>query len=167
MNAWCMPAAYGMPPVVESAAMPENARAFTQDGDQIKLIYPDSVCVFSFTFNQIAPEGLNLEWYDAGKSTSPWNVIPLHSDPADGNTAFGTTNHTFVIEPPFWFISYSIALLANDGTKLWDSSIYLERDWQPELCWNGVLPNPVTLACTKQQDLHPVDPGYCLFHACP
>lgn len=165
-HAWCMPEKFGIAPVVSSAALPENGRTATLDGDVLTLLYPDSVCVFSFTFNQSAPDGMSLEWLYRSGSESPWWTIDLQPDPTNPQTLFGTTTHSYIINPPLWFIDYRLQLHDSDGAVLWEAPMHLERDWQPELCWNGVLPNPVTLLCIKQQDLHPWDPGYCMFNTC-
>jgi len=166
-NAWCIPARYGILPEVNSSNLPENGRAATTDGDVLTLLYPDSICAFTFTFNQPAPQGLQLNWLNTSGSDAPWLEVPLQADPQNPAIAFGSTTHTYVVSPPLWFIDYRLQLLAEDGTALWEDTIHLERDWQPELCWNGVLPNPVTLLCIKQQDLHPWDPGYCMYNTCP
>ena len=166
-NAWCMPAGYGKLPEVTSSAMLENGRAATVKGDMMTLLYPDSVCVFSFTFNQAAPQGLSLAWLNKTGADVPWLETPLQADPQNNAIAFGTETHTYVISPPLWGVDYKLRLLAEDGTSLWEDAIHMGRDWQPELCWNGVLPDPVTLLCIKQQDLHPWDPGYCMYNTCP
>ena len=166
-NAWCIPAGYGNLPEVSTSAMPENGRAATVDGDIVTLLYPDSVCVFSFTFNQPAPQGLNLTWLNLTGADVPWLETPLQADPQNTAIAFGTATHTYVVSPPLWGVDYLIQLKNDDGIALWENTIHMERDWQPELCWNGVLPDPVTLLCIKQQDLHPWDPGYCMYNTCP
>lgn len=166
-NAWCMPEKFGLLSEVSSSSMPENGRAATVEGEVLTLLYPDSICVFSFTFNQPAPENLKLNWLNTTGSGAPWLEIPLRADPQDNAIAYGTTFHTYVINPPLWSIDYRLQVQAEDGTNLWENTIHLEKDWQPEVCWNGVLPNPVTLLCIKQQDLHPWDPGYCMYNTCP
>ncbi len=168
VNAWCMPAIYGAVGAITSASMPENGRAATQTSDgTISLLYPDSICTFSFTFNQVSPEGLSLKWFEESNLITPWLTMNLQTDPENEQVAFSTTNHSYVVAPPLWFIDYHIQLQAQDGSVLWEGPIHLERDWQPELCWNLVLPNPVTLLCAKMQDLHPWDPGYGIIDLTP
>jgi hypothetical protein len=166
-NAWCIPARYGIMPEVSSSVMPEYGRAAVAKGDVLTVLYPDSICAFIFTFNQPAPQGLSLNWLYTTGAETPWLEVPLRADPQNGAIAFGTATHSYVVSPPLWGIDYRLQLKAGDGTSLWENTIHMERDWQPELCWNGVLPNPVTLLCIKQQDLHPWDPGYCMFNTCP
>ncbi len=165
-HAWCMPEKFGIAPEVTSAAMLENSRTATLVGEVWTLLYPDSVCVFSFTFNQAAPGGISLALLYKSSSEIPWWTIDLRSDTTNPQTLFGTTTHSYIINPPLWYIDYRLQLRDSDSTVLWEAPIHLERDWQPELCWNGVLPNPVTLLCIKQQDLHPWDPGYCMYNTC-
>ncbi len=168
VNAWCVPEIYGSAGTITSAAMPENGRAASQTDDgTMSLLYPDSVCVFSFTFNQTSPEGLVLKWFEKSNLVTPWLNMNLQTDPTNEQISFGTTNHSYIIAPPLWFIDYHIQLQSQDGSVLWESPIHLERDWQPELCWNLVLPNPVTLLCAKMQDLHPWDPGYGIIDLTP
>lgn len=166
-TAWCMPEKFGLLPEVSSSAMPEYGRAAVANNGVLTVLYPDSICTFSFTFNQPAPQGLNLDWMNTIGSEDPWLSIPLLTDPQNPAIAYGTTTHDYVVRPPLWFIDYNLRLIGEDGESIWTNTIHLERDWQPEVCWNGVLPDPVTLLCIKQQDLHPWDPGYCLYHDCP
>ena len=154
-------------PEVSSSSMPEKGRAAIAKGDVLTVLYPDSICTFYFTFNQAAPQGLSLNWLNTTGADTPWLEIPLRTDPENAAIAFGTATHTYVVSPPLWGVDYLIQLKNDDGTALWENTIHMERDWQPELCWNGVLPDPVTLLCIKQQDLHPWDPGYCMYNTCP
>nr|MBP8858203.1 hypothetical protein [Anaerolineaceae bacterium] len=78
-NAWCMPAGYGVMPEVTSSVMLENGRAATVKGDVMTLLYPDSFCVFSFTFNQAAPQGLSLVWLNKTGADVPWLETPLQA----------------------------------------------------------------------------------------
>lgn len=137
--------------------MPTGGKTFTKMYGIDALIVPAVSCTFIFTFNQPVMEGVQLEVYD--KRAAPWlvtDLIPV----ADTNVAYVTLNNPYIVEPPFWQITYTMAVRDASGQEIWNREVTFDRGYRPELCWDGTLPNAVTMRCRWEKELHPWDPEY-------
>ncbi len=159
LSAWCLPENTAL----SYASDPANPPAFAKIGKYVKEALevpnlPSSGCVFIYTFNQPAAEGLKLEVYEANQKT-PWLTADLKPVEGQPNSVSALLRHTYIVAPPVWNISYTFALRGASGQELRRDKVNLHR-WVPKLCWNGQRPNVNTLRCPLPQDLHPWDPSY-------
>lgn len=159
LSGWCLPENTLLTAASDPLSPAETAELSKMvDGALEIRNLPWSGCVFTYAFNQPAPEGLKLEVYEVG-GKSPWLTADLH--PVDGKPEVVSTllTHSFIIAPPFWHISYEFALKDASGQELARTPVNLHR-WETKLCFNGQPPNYKTLRCPLWQDLHPWDAGY-------
>jgi hypothetical protein len=158
-SGWCLPEnvlvsaasdPMNPPPAAEKSKIVDNALEIRN--------MPFSVCIFMYKFNQTAPAGLKLEIYDLNQKI-PWWKTDLN--PVDGQTGtvYTRLRHTYIVNPPLWNVSYVFVVRDANGTELQRSQVNMHR-WATGLCWQGTYPDPITLYCPLQQDLHPWDPGY-------
>ncbi|MEA4906704.1 MAG: hypothetical protein VB089_03735 [Anaerolineaceae bacterium] len=122
------------------------------------LITPATSCTFVFTFNQAMPEGTTLEVYD--NNPAPWINVPLTPAGEDEAVGYTTLLNPYIIDPPFWQISYQFILRDPQGNQVWQNQVTFDRGYRPELCWDGTLPDPLTMRCWWEKELHPWDPEY-------
>lgn len=160
LSAWCMPENSGYKNKSLTAVQaPETARIgeIVDGALEIKNL-PASACAFLYTFNQTAPTGLKLEFYEA-RQAKPWLVADLLPVEGSPNTLAAVLYHTYIIAPPLWDVSFEFAVRDANGTEIRRDPLNLHR-WRPKLCWNGIYPNINTMRCNAPQDLHPWDPSY-------
>lgn len=101
---------------------------------------------------------MTLQVYEE-RAQKPWltaDLAPLEGKP---ETLAATLRHTYIAAPPLWDVSYQFVVADASGKELRRDQVNLHR-WKPALCWNGRLPNVLTLRCPLPQDLHPWDPSY-------
>ncbi len=120
---------------------------------------PASGCMFDFTFNQPAPEGLKLQVFDQSNS-GPWLTRDLQPVTGQPETVTVALTHSMIVAPPWWDVNYRFSIVDSEGNELWKDTIGMHR-WNIDYCWNGRKPfNVNNPRCTLVQDLHPSDPGY-------
>lgn len=160
LSAWCLPQESLAPTgsMEQPWVMPAGARPATAAEGGLQLIVPDRFCTFVYTFGQPLPAGARLDIYD--NNASPWLQAELKPVPDTPNNAYVILDHSYIVDPPYWQIAYRFVVRAPNGQEPRSDTLIFDKGWRPELCWNGALPNPVTLKCIKQQDLHPWDIGY-------
>ena len=159
LSGWCLPEGVSVA-YIESPLTPyPDSRIGTAVNGAFEVRnLPAAACTFVYTFNQPAPQGLTLAVY-SGDSGEPWLTAPLEALEGQPESAAATLTHTYITAFPFWQTAYRFAVLDAGGTEVRSDPVNLYR-WQPELCWNGQLPDLNTLRCPLQQDLHPWDAGY-------
>lgn len=159
LSGWCLPENTLLSAAENPLAPAETAELSAMVNGALEIRnMPWSACVFTYTFNQAAPDGLKLEVYEVG-AQAPWltsDLKPVGDKPEMVSTVL---THTYITAPPFWQISYEFALKDGNGQEIARTPVNLYR-WQPPLCFNGQPPNVHTLRCPLWQDLHPWDPGY-------
>ncbi len=159
LSAWCLPENVLVSAASDPLAPPSKAQIGKIENGALEIRnMPFSVCIFLYTFNQPAPSGLKLEIYDLNQKTPWWkaDLTPVSSKPT---TVYVRLRHTYIINPPLWNVGYEFVLRDASGTELHRDRVNLHR-WITGLCWQGTYPDPYTLYCPLQQDLHPWDPGY-------
>ncbi len=70
----------------------------------------------------------------------------MSPSPEDGNSGYFLIQHGYMINPPFWQITYHVKLEAADGSVFWEKDVRFLKP-TPNTCWDGSLPHPVTLYC--------------------
>lgn len=145
-SAWCLPDGY-----IDRSNLtgdPLNPPEFSRPGGFVEGNYeipsPMSSCVFIVTFNQAAPTGASLQFSDL--SGAPWLTRELTPIPGSPNQAYVVLNHFYIINPPYWKVTYPIRVISPAGQSL-DLGTLVVRKWQPEVCWDGNWPNPVYFTC--------------------
>lgn len=166
-NAWCLPqtALTANMDTTKPWLMPSSAKPVEVIKDLPQLVYPAASCTFVFNFNQPVPKGAKLEFYYAKYAEpSPWLTEELTPVEGTPNQAYVTITHTYVVNPPLWKVTYRLIVRTADGVEQWSNQVRFVRSWQMARCWNGTLPNPITLECPKITwgDVHPSDWGYGL-----
>lgn len=146
-NAWCLPIDFYSAPESGTApwVMPDGARPISESLGYAGLQVPALSCTLVFTFNQAMPQGAELKAYQ-GTDMNPWltaKLLPAGDDPQVG---YVVLDHSYIINPPYWEILYRFALSTADNSELWSDTIRIFKA-TPEACWDGSLPNPVTLEC--------------------
>ncbi|MEA4906705.1 MAG: hypothetical protein GYA17_16295 [Chloroflexi bacterium] len=160
-TAWCVPADTGIPPAASDQpwVMPtEGMRTVEVVDGANQLVTHNVSCTFVYTFAQALPAGSMLKVEDDFNNT--WLESELTPAGDNANTVYAVLNHSYIVDPPLWTITYRFVVTAPDGSEKRSDSIVFDKGWRPEACWNGALPNPVTLKCIKWEDLHPWDIGY-------
>jgi hypothetical protein len=148
---WCIP--QDMAYKADSEVMPTGGVAGTIKNGILALKTPANACAFVFTFNQAAPQGLKLEIYSLSQST-PWLTVDLAQSKQNPLIAYAILTHSYIKEPPFWSIVYRVVVKTADGTPAYDNKVDI-RKWEPYLCWDFSVPDPVTLKCpNKDGDWH-------------
>jgi hypothetical protein len=145
----CLPHTYYNPdmttvlPDLLAEGRPEEVNA--SDPSLMDVMAPATYCGFFVTFNQILPAGAKVEFLQ-GTDPNPWLTLELTPMADDPNTGYAITNHTMVINPPAWELMISAEVVSADGYVQMQIPIHIYKRLPP-LCWNGTLPNPVTLEC--------------------
>lgn len=159
LSAWCLPEEVSVTALQKPLEPPQTARIgeMVEGALEIRNL-PVSACVFNYTFDQPAQEGLKLQVYEQ-RAKSPWltaDLLPVEGHP---EMVMAILRHTYIVAPPLWNVSYTFTVVDSAGQELRRDAVNLHR-WTPTLCWNGQPPNPITLRCPLAQDLHPWDPSY-------
>lgn len=139
---WCAPIdANVLKPTTPDT--PTYARLMQTTADGLVASIPGSFCTLRFQLNQPAPEGLTLRFM---QGESPVMQLQLAPSPTDPQVVWTTVDHAYVVNPPYWEITYDLALVTADGTELWAQPVKFAKPL-PEPCLFGGLPDPVTLYC--------------------
>ncbi len=145
---WCLPLDYAFPasqPVVTNAA-PAGARAGTMQDGTLNIQIPAISCTLVFAFNQPVPAGVRLDLAYELQPESPWLSSELTPAAENANLAYITLDHEYVVTPPYWEITFPATVRGPDGSALWSAPIRFFKAL-PNPCWDGSLPDPVTLYC--------------------
>lgn len=148
LDTWCLPIEFGVHVDGPGGAdtMPEGARPGAVDKTQgiLNLHIPAITCTIVYTFNQPMPTGVMVNIYDLNKA--PFLEAPLTPSKTNPNKGYVTINHPYVINPPFWWLDYTFVVTNTDGNELHRIPVQVFKTL-PDKCWDGSLPNPVTLFC--------------------
>jgi hypothetical protein len=156
---WCLPEGAALPAAYSPLDPPANARLSAQNDDSLVMRnLPNEVCVVTYTAQGATADALKLHVYELGNAT-PWLTTDLQPVEGSPEVYAAVLRHTYIVAPPLWQISYEFAVADGAGAEQMRQRADLFR-WEPTLCWNGRRPDPITLRCPLQQDLHPWDAGY-------
>ncbi len=163
LTAWCMGLEFSGAANYAGGVydMPAGGKAAVMNGDVVNLTVPAVSCTLAFQMSQPLAAGTRLELAEMNSATA-WLSAELTPVAGSDRQGFVTLTHAYVINPPFWEITYPYRVKGPDGTVLTEGKLRLAKP-APKLCWNGEIPDPVTLQCVKNdpKELEPGDPGYC------
>jgi hypothetical protein len=106
---------------------------------------PGTYVVAEVHFNQPLPSGTKFQVFELG-AVSPWFEATFSMDANDGNSGILLINHQYIINPPFWEITYHVKIVDGTGKVFWENDLRIFKAL-PNTCWDGSLPDPVTLYC--------------------
>lgn len=157
-NAWCAPLDSGTRPSGPDA--PDYARKMVVNGDNIQVPIPASFCTLSYRFNQPVQDGMTLTFFD-GKNA--FLKLPLQAAKDHADEVWTSVTHSYVINPPLWYIDYRLSVAGPDGKELWSKPVRFAKPL-PAPCAIGGYPDPVTLYCNpfdpREIEPHPENPDY-------
>lgn len=142
-KAWCAPESYaGTLPTSPDAV--SGARLLTVKNNQMQVQIPAAYCVVTFQFNQAAPAGLQVIFYDA---KNPFLKLPLTAVTGHPEEVWAVVRHDYVINPPVWYVTYTVALATSDGKELTTNPVKFAKSLPPTCIYTNQLPDPVTGWC--------------------
>ena len=144
--------------------MPQNAKQMRVVNKSLVVPTVNDACWFVVTFSGAMPEGAQIWFYD--NSNALWLKAPLAAG-TEKNTGFVALRHGYLIDPPFWSITYTVKVVTKDGAELWSSPMAFQRPYEPGKCYDGRWPDPVTWYCYYPPDAHPWDPWYKFVNPTP
>lgn len=123
---------------------PEVFEGFIKN-ERMNVRIPASIIVVEVGFNQDVPLGVEFQIFNPNINKAVYVVeaIPSSEDPTKG---LFFLNQNFILDPPFWEITYHAKLVGFEGKILWENDLRLFKPL-PNTCWDGSLPDPVTLYC--------------------
>lgn len=160
-SAWCMPKdiVYSKEDLAKTGTIPEGAKVGTYNSDGVmELLIQVESCTLEYTFNQDAPSDLTLNVYDL--NPLPFITKPMVVTSDQPNVAFTTLTHDYIIDPPFWTITYRIEVVDGSGTVISSQNVIFKRSWFAGFCWRSEIPDPITFKCPEHGEGHPWDPWY-------
>lgn len=155
-SVWCLPNNASNPG--GGYRMPKGGAAGRAVEGGVELDGVVKNCTFIYTFNQPMPEGVEVAIYD--RRPDPWIHYALTAAPDDPNTGYFTTAHGFIVNAPFWVITYQFEVRDADGKELRSDDVTILKPQNVGYCFEGELPDPVTLKCRFLGEAHPWDAWY-------
>ena len=166
-TAWCLPR--NTSSLVErinaDGSMPETGVAYEIVDDIPEITTQVSSCTFAFTFNTPVNEDLEIQFLD--NNGHAFQTSPLTALENTPNMAYSVETHQYIIDPPFWQITYDVQVLTASGETLWTSPVSFRRGWVPQKCFYGEWPDPVTCQCPDLPESHPENPWWGWFPPYP
>jgi hypothetical protein len=156
-NAWCVPGDSPNLGLITSK-MPSDAGRYKQVNNAIQLTVPIGSCTFVYIFNQPVPAAAQLQIYD-GLDHLAYS-LPLTSPDGQPNVGLVTLVNKLMLDPPYWSITFRLAVFTPTNGQLWTSKVVFKRP-TPVACFepnSGIWPDPVTGACPAAD---PREPEYC------
>jgi hypothetical protein len=115
------------------------------ENDIMNVQVPANYVVAEVHFNQVLPNGTKLQLLETGAVT-PWYERLFAVDANDNNAGVLLMDHQYIINPPFWEITYHARIVDASGKVYWEKDLRIFKAL-PNTCWDGSLPDPVTLYC--------------------
>ena len=143
LSGWCLPPGFALPKSHQPGS--DQARLASVENDTLNFQIPASSCTLVMIFNQPPQPGMRLQFFEGGKVT-PWLETELNPVAGDPNSGFATLHHSAMMNVGSWEIRYPFALVDASGVKIADGLVRFFRPF-PGLCWEGSMPDPITLAC--------------------
>jgi hypothetical protein len=115
------------------------------ENEMMNLQVPANYIVVEVQFNQPLPSGAKFQVLELDAVT-PWLESSFDIDANDATSGVVLINHQYLINPPFWEITYHARVVDGTGTVYWEKDLRIFKAL-PNTCWDGSLPDPVTLYC--------------------
>lgn len=158
MRAWCLPKGSVVTKTqLETDVPPANAKPWKLENETPTVFTYNDACTFVYTASQPLAEGTQLQVMDAS------NAVWLKADLKPGtqaNSGYAALVHGYIVDPPFWSVTYTLKVVTKDGAELWSSPVIFRRGYEPGKCYDGKWPDPVTWYCYYPPDAHPWDSWY-------
>ena len=122
-----------------------DATVGTDENGVLNIQVPGSYIVVEATFTQPIPSGTKIQFFEQG-AVSPWYETTLSMDANNANKGIALLNHTYLVNPPYWEITYHAKIVDSAGQVYWEKDVRVFKS-SPNTCWNGTMPDPVTLYC--------------------
>lgn len=153
VNPWCLKTKYFGSHVdgpYGPASKPDGATdgSINKETGVITFPIPAVSCTLVLAFNQPVPGGMKLEVWDA-RPQEPFATYDMQPNPSNPREAYGVMTHTYIVNPPKWWMDYTLVVVTSDGQEVFRSPIRVLK-WLPEKCWDGSYPDPVTMFCPIQ-----------------
>jgi hypothetical protein len=153
IDPWCLRTKYFISHVDGPngpASKPELATdgAIDKKTGVINFTIPAVSCTLVLTFNQPAPTGMKFQVWDA-RPQEPFITYDMVVNPSNPKEAYVVFNHTYLVNPPEWWMDYTAVVVTSDGKEVFRNPIHVQKPL-PEKCWDGSYPNPITEACPIQ-----------------
>lgn len=116
----------------------------------IKITIPVRACAVFVTFTEPLNEDVQVEVFQAS-DTQAWYTRSLVKDEQSENTYFTVMSHQYIIDPPYWNLNYRMRVQGPTRTY-WEGALLVSRIFNG-LCWEGSVPDPVTLKCPNADKL--------------
>jgi hypothetical protein len=156
-DAWCIPGdSHNLG--VMTATMPSDAGRYKALKDGIQLTVPMGACIFVYKFNQAMPANAEFRIFDILDHLA--YTLPLTSPDGQPNVGVVSLTNKLMLDPPYYAISFRIAIFTPDNGQLWTSKVTFARPI-PVACFDpasGIWPDPVTGACPAAD---PREPELC------
>ena len=144
---WSVPKDYLI--LISDSGISKEAFSLTYDAyvenEIMNVRVPASGVIVEVEFNQPVSDELVFNVYDLN-SEKPWYTTKFIANTDNSLKGYFLLNHNFVLDPPFWEITYNGKLENVDGKIFWEKDLRLFKAL-PNTCWDGSLPDPVTLYC--------------------
>jgi type II secretory pathway pseudopilin PulG len=130
--------------IQDQDAYPDE-RLGIEKNDVLNVQIPAANVVVEAHFNQPMPSGVKVELFDLDAVT-PWFEGTMTAKPDDATTGVFVIHHGFVLNPPYWEVTYPIKIVSDSGEVFWVKDVRFFKS-EPNTCWDGSIPDPVTLYC--------------------
>ena len=149
LTGWCMPLGSPEPGDTDYGryGMPAAGRPGVVENGMNTMHIPGQYCTLVFEFSSQIGTGGKVEVKQVQNNLTFYEVdlIPSAANP---NIGYAHLYHNYVVNPPLWNITYLIEAVDANGTTRWSGEVLFKKT-QPDLCWDGSIPDPVTLSCPK------------------
>ncbi len=146
VTVWCLPkTSYADTNLFQISEIPTEAVQSKRVDGSLTIITQVKSCTFMVSFNSSMPDGTSLKIQDLG----PDAFVNTKLTQSLNNPSVGvvTLDHYYVIDPPYWNVTFIVSVVGPDGTTLWEEPVVFRRQWIPDPCPNGMLPDPLTSNC--------------------
>jgi hypothetical protein len=128
-----------------------DIRKATIHESAVEVVIPVKACAVFATFTQPLSNETSLEIFQAS-DPNPWlSEVLMETEQEDGFTYFAVLDHPYIIDPPYWNLTYTMKI--KEASQLyWEGSLDVSRAFAG-LCWEGSVPDPVTLKCPQGDKL--------------
>ncbi len=91
---------------------------------------------------------MKLQIWDA-RPQEPFLTYDMKPNPINPKEAYAVLTHTYLVNPPKWWMTYTVVLVTADNTEVVRYPIRVLKPL-PEKCWDDSYPDPITLFCPIQ-----------------